>query len=173
MKSLKQYYEEISEDPLNYKGSGLPKFQKFKPRIFPGIPHNSSPLIIETVEEINQLINAKYRNNINLVDIIRLYGEHNIKLSEHNIVHLDVKDVDMVKEYNRSKTIYSSKRTPDQYEDLMEDIKTNGINECGRIRLNRNSDNTIGAILGEGNHRLSVAKLLKLSTMPIRIVYTT
>lgn len=171
--SLREYLDQKHNDLTNYKGSGLPKFQKFKPRIFPGNFQDSQPTIIESVDELQQIIKSIYNRSINLVDIIKLYGDHNMQLAEHIILELSVNDVYLVREYNRDRAIYSSRRSPEQYDELMEDIKTNGIREHGRIRLRRDDDYNIEAILGEGNHRLSIAKLLNLSTMPIRIIYTS
>lgn len=171
--SLREYIDQAHNDKNNYKGSGLPKFQKFKPRIFPGKFIDTTPTIIESIAELNLIIQETYNHSINLIDIIKLFGEHNMLVSENLIVQLPVEDIDLVREYNRDRAIYSSRRTPEQYDELMEDIKINGIQQHGRIRLRRDDDYNIEAILGEGNHRLSIAKLLKLSTMPVRIIYTS
>lgn len=156
----------------NYKGSGLPKYQKFHPRFFPGDCPKLPSTIIESVDELQSIIQLKYHNDISLNNIIRLYGEYNIQFTSNIILQLSVSDVNSVCEYARAKDIYSSKKTPEQYELLLNDIKINGFRECGRIRMTRNADCNIEVILGEGNHRLSVAKQLQLNVMPIRLVYT-
>ncbi len=131
------------------------------------------PTIIESVNELVNIIETKYNHPINLTDIIRLYCDHNIQFTSDIILLLSVNEVNDVREYARDKHIYSSKNTPEEYEELMEDIKLNGFKKCGRIRMTRNNDYTVGVILGEGNHRLAIAKQLQLDVMPIRLVYTS
>ena len=155
----------------NYKNSGLPKFIKHHPRIFEKIDYNNDPYQITSLTELQQIIHEKYNSTISINKILQLFVDYNIIVSESVTIPLSVAEVNEFREYDRSKHIYCSKRTPEQYDQLYEDIKQNGIKQSGRIRVQINEDGYVEAILGEGNHRLSIAKLLQLSTMPIVFRY--
>lgn len=171
--SIRLYLNQHHNNINNYKGSGLPKFQKFKDRIFTGYYHEGIEEIINNIPRLLiRLQECVHSNNITLLNIIKLYGEFNIKITEDLILELNVSEIDKVREYNRSRNIYCSKRNPEEFDELYEDIKQKGIQKEGRIRLSRNEKYEVAAILGEGNHRLAVAKLLGISTMPIAIRYT-
>jgi hypothetical protein len=152
-----------------YKQSGLIKFQKYKPRI---VSENRSDIFKDQVtintqiDLISALESYLNTNTISIKNILDLYVNHNVMVSESVIVDINVIEVNEYREYNRDRHIWCSKRTPNQFDELHEDIKQEGIQQPGRIRVNH-SNGAITAILGEGNHRLSIAKKLKLKTMPI------
>lgn len=159
---------------INYKNSGLIKFQKYRPRtyIIESTNDSMSYQYINSITDLNLIVDCIYGSpTIDLTTVIKLFGEHNILISNDIILELSIDEIDSVKEYNRDRHIYCSKRSPKQYDELQEDIKQHGIVSPGSIRLAKNN-NEISIILGEGNHRLSIAKKLGLSHMPIKVKYT-
>lgn len=162
----------LNNDETNYKNSGLPKFKKYKPRLFLKNQNNASVVCIENIQELQQVLLNHYNDDsLSLYNIIDLYIQHDIIVSESVVLNIPTAEVNEFREYDRSRYLYCSKRTPEQYDELYEDIKQNGINNGGRIRIQTVDENTVQVILGEGNHRLSIAKLLGLDHIPIVIRY--
>lgn len=153
-------------DINNYKNSGLPKFIKYKPTIKYKPISNKKIHCIESIDELYSTLENVY-GNISIDNIIGLYIDHDIIVSETVVVTLPIPEISKYREYDRSRSIYCSKRTPMQFDELYEDIKTNGIQQSGRIRIERISNDDVEIILGEGNHRLSIATQLGFDHMPI------
>lgn len=154
----------------NFRGSGLPKFKKYKPRKYGGQNYYSPKYINK--KELQLILKEIFGNDeITLNKIIHIYGYHNIMILEGITINLKIDEVVSVREYDRQREIYCSKRTPDQFDELFNDIKVNGIQNGGRIRMNRLDDGNITVILGEGNHRLSILTQLGYEYMPVTFRY--
>jgi len=160
----------VNNDNSNYKNSGLPKFIKHKPTIISKDISITPPYCIESKYELYNVLKDVY-GNISTDNIIDLYINHDMIVSESIVIDLPINEIFKYREYDRSRSIYCSKRTPLQFDELYEDIKLNGIKQGGRIRVERINSNKVEVILGEGNHRLSIANQLKLNTMPIVFRY--
>lgn len=80
---------------------------------------------------------------------------------------VDVKELDKFKTH--SKTGKYSNKTPDQYEQLKQDIIKNGIKDGGNLLY----DETTGyTIINEGNNRLAIAQELGFKKYPIYVTKT-
>ncbi len=73
----------------------------------------------------------------------------------------DVRELEKIKEYNWSRK--KSRRGEERWDELVDDIKRNGFKEPVQIYLYRNEKRLN---LGEGNHRLGVARELGIKKIP-------
>ncbi len=50
-------------------------------------------------------------------------------------------------------------------------LKKNGIKEYGYVTIDRRKNGDVEVLLGEGNHRLGIAKAVGIKQMPIMFSY--
>jgi hypothetical protein len=107
---------------------------------------------------------------LTLAAIIDAYAHRNIALSDSLIFDFDVSEVNKYREYDRSFKD-PGKRNAEEMLELAADIQKHGIKEASILHLRRLKNGNVTVILGEGNHRLSVARKFKIKTMPVRFSY--
>lgn len=91
------------------------------------------------------------------------------KTKNYYSIMAPVSDIDNYKEYNWSSNVFRNKgHKPEYWDELVEDIKKNGIKTPLTIILYKHEHK---AKLGEGNHRLGVAKQLGIEFLPVRFEY--
>jgi hypothetical protein len=66
---------------------------------------------------------------------------------------------------------YTGKNTEAEMKKLTADIKKNGIKEYGYVSIDRRKNGDVEVLLGEGNHRLGIAKAVGIKQMPIMFSY--
>jgi bisphosphoglycerate-independent phosphoglycerate mutase (AlkP superfamily) len=92
------------------------------------------------------------------------------KNGEYYTVLAKTKEVDKYKEYNWSSSKFRQQNyNPGYWDELKEDIKKNGILDPLIIILYEFEPKK--AHLGEGNHRLAIAKELGIKELPVRILF--
>ena len=93
-----------------------------------------------------------------------------MKLTD-NLVEFEftVKELDKYKEWKRTRN--DSNLTPEQWDEMKADIKKNGIRDYGVISLGQKRSGDVTAYIGEGNHRLAIAKELGIKKMKMRLYF--
>ena len=134
-------------------------FEKF---IIKGEGVRSYPELIYSVNELKDLLKEHYGSSkITIINIAKLYAEHNYKLRDDiTKFSFPVKEIDLYKEWNRPIN-----------DDLMDMIKKDGIRDYGVIGLYKKKNGEVRIILNEGNHRLAIAKKLGIKEMLINIYF--
>ena len=187
MKSFKQLMKEGLIDDLlgdfDDVGSDTKSIQKTSGSIYTGKKHKPRSVkgkkptdffdYITSEKELKSLFISKLgTKNITLKGIITLFAVYNMGLRDNITINLPVSEISTVREYDR--TIidgWTGKQSSNDFALLKADIKKNGMKNYGIVDMTRKSGGDIDVILGEGNHRLAIAKELKLKTMPIRFYY--
>jgi len=83
-----------------------------------------------------------------------------------------VESVFPYREYDRDmKDGWTGKMDQEEYTNLMKDIQKHGIQEPSIIEIMSNGKGLYGVILGEGNHRLSIAQKLGKEKFPLTFSY--
>ena len=126
---------------------------------------------IRSLSELKDLLREHYGSSaFKLDNIIKLYAEHDMKLTD-NLVEFEftVKELDKYKEWKRTRN--DSNLTPEQWDEMKADIKKNGIRDYGVISLGQKRSGDVTAYIGEGNHRLAIAKELGIKKMKMRLYF--
>ena len=170
-------FESLNADQLEIKYNVLVKAQKrYKPRKYSGSKKSGEDSWVKYVrgpEELKELLSEHQgTSKITLDGIIKLFAENYKAIDERYRPELSVKDIYNVREYDR-KLINGFTGTNNAVElaDLEASIKKEGIKQPGIITIERQKNGSVTVILGEGNHRLSLALKLGIRTMPIRFHY--
>ena len=177
MKSFKEFSEGILDDlvgefgdfketkkPKTIKSNYKPK-KAYKPRVTIGVADVPRGDWIRSERELKKLLNGK----ITLDGIVKLFAKENLKVSDSFIVNLDVKEINKVREYDRDlDSGFTGKSSESEMIELENSIKQYGIKDYAVITMKRYKNGNVGVLLGEVNHRLNIAKKLKLKTMPIK-----
>lgn len=122
---------------------------------------------VPVTPEVKHSIYYKTSKNTPLKKIAKRYYATGDKLYDVDWVRGDyhimapVKDLDSIKEHNWSRK--KSRRSAEDYEELYQDIKNNGIQQPIQVFLYQYENR---AVLGEGNHRLAIAKELGIKKIP-------
>lgn len=125
-----------------------------------------------TLDEIIRLRAQKFDN---LVDsVIYLFAKYNYLVADSlGAFDVDTQASYRYREYNRDiQNDFTGKLHRDEYEELKQSIADKGILEPLRLKLIRlHPTNSIEVYVGEGNHRLKIAKELNLPTVPVVFNY--
>lgn len=119
-------------------------------------------------------IRTNLPENISIDEIIAL-GKQNIKPWERNQLELPVEELWKHREYNRLGE--HGYKSPEELNALKESIQKEGIKDPltlnvatpDRPLISGGTGEEVAAKLGEGNHRLALARKLGLKTVPVRI----
>ena len=85
---------------------------------------------------------------------------------------LPISELWTIREYDREMVDgYTGKNSAEEMKELKIDIKKNGIKQHGYISIDRRKNGDVEVLLGEGNHRLQIAKQLGIKEMPIMFTY--
>lgn len=145
--------------------------KKYQPRKIKGKPIKGFAEYLRSEGEVKKVLKEKLGlSKITLDGVIRLFADHKIKIADSVILSYDVKEVNKYREYDRKPNEYG-KRTPEEFEELKQDIKKRGIKDWSVLQIDRDKSGNLKVILGEGNHRLAIAKLLGIRKMPLMISY--
>lgn len=107
---------------------------------------------------LKKIADRYYKTGDKLYDVDWVRGEYHIMAS--------VKDLERIKEHNWSRK--HSRIGPEEYEKLYQDIKENGIKLPVQVFFYQYEGR---AKLGEGNHRLAIAKELGIKKIPTVFVF--
>lgn len=177
MKSFKKfisegYSGEVKDSDFFFSDDDLkdtPKRRRYQPRKFSGTkPESSYPDWVRSESNTKALLD----NKITLKGVIDLFAHKNIAVSDSVTLDIPVSELYKIREYDRNiKDNSTGTNTKEEYKELLKSIKRTGIQESGVVTIERLRNGNVTAILGEGNHRLRIAKLLKLKTIPIRFKF--
>jgi len=136
---------------------------------------NDYPTLIRSISKLKEILKEKYGSSkITLDGIIKLYAEFNMKLTD-NISKIDftVKELDKYREFDRNPKHKGgdSNLSPEEFKKLEDDIKKHGIKDYGIITLYQQMNGDVLASMGEGNHRLNIAKRLGINKMTMNIYF--
>jgi len=146
----------------------------YRPRKIKGVDHSGSfSQWIRSEKELRGLLNKYFGSpRLTLDNCIRLYTEHNYRIDDSMTLIFPIRQIDQYKEYDRDLVNdYTGKMTADEFEELKKDIQQTGIRDYGVLNVYRLGGAKYSAILGEGNHRLNIAKQLGIPVMPLKFYY--
>lgn len=150
------------------KKSPKSKFHRYRPRKYKGVKPDDFAKYIRSEAELKALLGGK----ITLRGIIDLFALHNHKLADNFTPMISVKELWYIREYDRKMVDgYTGKNTKEEMDALLASIKREGIKEHGYVKIDRRRNGDVEALLGEGNHRLSLAKKAGITHMPIMFSY--
>lgn len=143
--------------------------KKYKPRIYDGVKPTNFIEYIRSKPELKKLLDGK----ISLNGIINLFAKENKALTDNVIVDINTSEINNIREYDR-KIIdgWTGKSTTTEISELESDIKKNGIKNYSVVTIKRLHNGNVSVILGEGNHRLMLAKKLKIKKIPIMFYFS-
>jgi len=133
----------------------------------PRIVHKGTP-----PEGYKEYIRHAESDTMRLQTVVDMFTKANKAFADNVTINVPVKDLHNIREYDREMIDgFTGKNTAEEMAEMEADIKKNGITSAGVVTLNRDKNGTVTAIMGEGNHRLSIAKKLNIPVMPVRIYY--
>lgn len=104
--------------------------------------------------------------------IIKLFAQHNTLVTDDLEFQLPVQSLWGYREYDRTpKNGFTGLRSEDEFNELRDDIKRNGVKSPIVFTIKRLSSGNVEAYIGEGNHRILIAKQLGIKTIPVRFHY--
>jgi hypothetical protein len=148
--------------------------KRYEPREYPGTKPSSHTKYIRSIQELKEVLEQLLGNDdVSLKNVVRLFADHNYAIDERVDLMLPTKDLYTVREWDRKMIDGNTgKNSQEEMDDLIADIKQNGIQSKSIITIARtNQYGDVSVILGEGNHRLSIAIELGISSMPVRFHY--
>ena len=135
---------------------------------------------IRSESELKSELQKLGYTKMSLEGIIELYAKYNKALADSIIPEISVDELWEIREYDRDKFTsihgeqWNGKKTKKEYEEHVAHIKKNGINkdDYGVVQLRRKGDKIL-ALLGEGNHRVSILrKLGRNNKLPVMFFYS-
>ena len=145
--------------------------KRFKPRIFKGTKRTKDNLFVKYIRstsELKSLLNGK----ITLAGIIDLYANKHLAVADNVTVELSVDEIHGIREYDRDLIDgFTGTNSTSEVKKLLQSIKKSGIKENGWVTLSKLKNGNVTAILGEGNHRINIAKQLKIKNIKIKFIY--
>jgi len=137
-----------------------------------GIDHNSFSQWLRSKEQVRKAIQENLDTpKITLKNCIALYTEYNIKIDDFVILEFPIEAVYPYREYDRDmKDGWTGKMRQEEYTELMKNISTIGISNPGILEISANGAD-YEVQLGEGNHRLRIAKELGIEKYPVSFAY--
>lgn len=106
--------------------------------------------------------------------IAQLFSEENIALRDSVRLQVPVKELNNYREYDRNmRDGYTGKQTEQEYNELKQNIQDKGFDQSQYLVLDltRTKSGDVTVHLGEGNHRLKIAKELGLKSLPVMFSY--
>ena len=102
--------------------------------------------------------------------ICELYGAKKLAIADSVILEFDVKDVYNYREYDWTRS--SARWGSEKWDELKDSIKKNGIKQYGVLSLYRDKKGNVEVFIGEGNHRITLAKEVGIRKIPMRVSYS-
>jgi len=148
--------------------------RKFRPRITKAERPTGFFEYIYSEKELKDTIKQDLGLSYSLPATIELFAQENKGVTDSVILDFSVDELDMIREYSRViRDGWTGKSSAADMKILKADIKNNGIQNHGVIDMRRMRNGDVATLLGEGNHRLTIAKELGIKTMPVKIYYQT
>ena len=143
-------------------------YKSYKPRKYSGQKQEGFSEYVRSQGELKKACGGK----VTLENIIKIFANGNLKVADNFTPMIDVSELWKIREYDR-KMIggYTGKNTEAEMKKLTADIKKNGIKEHGYVTIDRRKNGDVEVLLGEGNHRLGIAKAVGIKQMPIMFSY--
>lgn len=131
------------------------------------------PDYIRSERGMNEKLQELY-GSVNIDGIVKMFADHNIVVADN--VTLPAVPTDQLykyREYDREmKDGWTGKATQEEYDALKQSIGAEGIREPVILDMTRNhKDGSIEVKLGEGNHRLKIARELGITQIPVQLYY--
>lgn len=147
--------------------------KQYKPRRFKGKKQTGYADYIRTERYLKLLLKEKYKSQkLTLKNIIDLFATHNLKIDDTLKPKISLSELHEIREYDRELVDgWTGKNTTSEMEELRASIKAKGIQQYGVVQIVRKSNGSVTAILGEGNHRVSIGRKLRVKKMPILFTY--
>ena len=162
IKSYKQFLQEINSSNSDYV-------------LVPGPSKEYEFKFTEYVRSLNALQKSLVEHKLpfNILGIAKLFAEHNIALADNTVLSFTVDELWKYKEYDRRPGSSQEKYRDNgkHYEELKAKIEKNSINEPIILNLHRMSDESVQVFIGEGNHRLAIARELHMQRLQTRLYY--
>ena len=143
-------------------------YKSYKPRKYSGQKQEGFSEYVRSQGELKKACGGK----VTLENIIKIFANGNIKVADNFTPMIDVSELWKIREYDRKMIDgYTGKNTEAEMKKLTADIKKNGIKEYGYVTIDRRKNGDVEVLLGEGNHRLGIAKAVGIKQMPIMFSY--
>jgi len=123
---------------------------------------------IRSENALRQELKDKY-NSTNVVNIVHLFADYNIAVADNVAITVPVDSLYSFREYDRDPE--GPHWVTLDYEKLRQDIKQHGVKDPVILRIKRLTNGDVEAALGEGNHRLRIAKEFNLP-LKVRFKYS-
>lgn len=160
MKSFKTFLKEEERKKVTFKGEKTKNFREY----------------VRSEGELKRTVKEKlgYAGKIKIEHIAELYAKYRIAVADNVEFEFDTDDVYKYREFDRKLVDgWTGSRDAGEIEELEKSIKASGIKQHVYIRMERdNETGSTDVYLGEGNHRLSIARKLGIKKMPVRIYFT-
>lgn len=124
--------------------------------------------------DVKEALQTHY-NALTLDNIVKLFAEHNMVIADSVTLKIKTSALYPYREYDRdpdpNKQGWTGKMEGTEYEALRGDIEQNGITHPVMMELSRLPNGNVDVKLGEGNHRLRIARELDIPHMPVNFYY--
>jgi len=159
MKSFKEFLLEVNSSTSNF--------------VLIPAPKTELPTFTQYVRSLSALESAlkEHKLSFTIYNIAKLFADHNIALADNTILKLKVDNLWEYREYDRRPGMGQSKGDDNYYDKLKADIEKHGITEPLILNIQRKNDNSVEVFIGEGNHRLVIARELHKQFLDVRIYY--
>lgn len=160
-------YSKVCKNVETYQSKAYP------PRVIKGTSDKMYPDYVRSEAELKAAIKEKLGSTeLSVKNIALLYANHDIVPDDSFIVNLRVDDLFEYREYDRDiEHDFTGKMTSQEFAELKRSIEEHGIKHHGILRMVK-EDTDVEVILGEGNHRLKIARELGIETMPVGFYVT-
>lgn len=127
-------------------------------------------------DALSEIYSPGIANSPKLDYIIGLFAHHNMVLVDSIVMDFEPDEVWEYREYDRDPSSgFTGKLDSIEYTELKSDIEENGVKNPISLTMERLksgfNDGDVKVYLGEGNHRLRIARELGLDKIPVRFNY--
>lgn len=160
-------YSKVCKNVVRYQNRAYP------PRVIKGTSNKQYPDFVRSEAELREMIKEKLgEDDLTVKNIALLYANYDIAPADNFTVSLNVDDLFNYREYDREiEHDFTGKMTRAEFAELKASIEQHGITHNGILRMAKD-DTDVEVILGEGNHRLKIAKELGIESMPVSFYIT-
>jgi len=145
-------------------------YKRYKPRKYSGQKQEGFSTYVRSQGELKKAIGGK----VTLDSIIKIFANDNVKVADNFQPMISISELWEIREYDRKMIDgFTGKNTESEMKQLKADIKKNGIKEHGYVSIDRRKNGDVEVLLGEGNHRLGIAKEVGIKEMPIMFSYSS
>lgn len=139
--------------------------------VFKGNKSDGHYKYVRSVSEMVSTLREYYGVPIILEDVIRGFAEHNVVLVDSLKFEMSVDNLWKYREWDRDPFLSRGGRSPEEYDELKQSIQKDGIKDTLIFQINRLENGNVEAYIGEGNHRIRIAKELGITKVPVRFSY--